>query len=480
MIEDFADRRPQRRQRLLGETGQASSGVGVTRSPGRFVRKRSKWLQPLFSNVVLLLAALIVVAAAAFVIVTTLQVIPEITSSNGLSHQRLSQPKLITPLVHPRIEAIFRSRINHTVSKGETLGTIFKLHGLPTQEASQIHEELKQLSKREGIPSSIALGQILSLIFSENGELHQLQSSVSKDVEFFLTRSEENKFVGRVNRLPKIKRERVVAGEIETSFATAANGAGLPYDAIDNLVDLFSDRIAFHRDFRKGDRFSLIYQDTVLEDGTSIGAGTILAAALEVDNESYVAVRYAGVDGVARYFDGKGEVLGNSFLRYPLKFTRISSTFSKSRFHPVLKRRRPHNGVDFAAPTGTPVRSVADGKVMFAGRKGGGGLTVKIRHTSRYSTAYLHLSKIAKGIRKGVRVTRGQRIGAVGMTGLATGPHLHYSFYDRGKYVDPLKIKLPKVERLKKGQKIDDLYLKRVLYTLDHYQQINLNDFYWQ
>ncbi|RIK99743.1 MAG: hypothetical protein DCC75_14300 [Proteobacteria bacterium] len=156
-----------------------------------------------------------------------------------------------------------------------------------------------------------------------------------------------------------------------------------------------------------------------------------------------VAIRHYGRDGAAHYYDEAGKALGNYFLRYPLKFTRISSAFTHARFHPILKTTRAHNGVDFAAPIGTPVRAVADGVISEAGYNGGSGLMVKIKHGSRYSTAYLHLSKIASGIRSGTRVSRGQVIGGVGMTGLATGPHLHFSLYDGGRYVDPLRSKLP-------------------------------------
>jgi len=150
-------------------------------------------------------------------------------------------------------------------------------------------------------------------------------------------------------------------------------------------------------------------------------------------------VRHVGRDGRARYFDEKGKTGGGGFLRYPLKFSRISSVFSDSRFHPVLQRWRPHNGVDFAAPIGTPVRSVGDGIITHAGYNGAGGLTVKIKHSDRYTTAYLHLSQVERGLRTGMRISRGDQIGRVGMSGRSTGPHLHFSLYDDGKYVDPFK-----------------------------------------
>jgi murein DD-endopeptidase MepM/ murein hydrolase activator NlpD len=148
-----------------------------------------------------------------------------------------------------------------------------------------------------------------------------------------------------------------------------------------------------------------------------------------------------------------------------VRFSRISSQFSKSRFHPVLKRRRAHNGVDFAAPIGTPVRSVADGVIVSAGYAGGSGNMVKIKHGARWQTAYLHLHRISKGIRKGLKVTRGQVIGSVGKTGLATGPHLHYSLYDRGRYVDPMKTQLPKMPG--KYDPIPESKLKKAILKLE-------------
>ena len=369
-------------------------------------------------------------------------------------------------------------RIFHKVKLGETWGSIFSSYGLSLDEASQVEQELKRLGAEKGIRQTIDTGQQLVFYFTPEGALSSIGSAIKKDTTLTISKKSDGSFSGVVTVLPKTSAERVIVGKIENSFSESARGAGAPFDAIDELVDLFSDQFSFHRDFRQGDRFSVIYQDTILEDGTSLGEGTILAAALEVNGKTYFAVRFVGSDGVERYFGQQGELLGNAFLRYPLRFSRISSYFSKSRFHPKLKVRRPHNGVDFAAPTGTPIRSVADGRVTFAGRKGGSGIMVKIKHSDRYSSAYAHLSKIAKGVKKGSKVTRGQVIGAVGMTGLATGPHLHYAFYDRGKYVDPLKIKLPRVQRLKEGQKIDRVYLKRVLYTLLHYQSIDLEEFY--
>jgi len=205
-------------------------------------------------------------------------------------------------------------------------------------------------------------------------------------------------------------------------------------------------------------------------DGGKSSSGVILAAALEVNGKQLVAVRFVGSDGKARYFSEKGQVVDDSFLRFPLKFSKITSYFTTARFHPVLKVRRPHNGIDFAAPIGTPVRAVGDGVIEYAGRKGGHGNIVEIRHSDRYLTGYSHLSMIETRLKRGARIGKGQILGAVGMTGLATGPHLHFSLYDRGKYVDPLKSDLPKSEENVIAKELSDSYFKRALFTLEHYQ----------
>ena len=261
-------------------------------------------------------------------------------------------------------------------------------------------------------------------------------------------------------------------GKIERSLSEAALALDVPYEVIDAYVDLFSGRVEFRRDLQPGDEFTIIYNEKRLESGDLIGPGDIQAASLMINGEIMAAVRHQGADGTWRYFDELGESLAKTFLRYPVSFSRISSVFSSSRFHPVLKKRRAHNGVDFAAPTGTPVRAVADGVVTLAGWAGGGGRTIKLTHGSRYATAYLHLSQINPKVKKGVRVKRGEIIGKVGASGLATGPHLHFSFYDRGTYVDPLSTKLPRMDE-GPGAKISKESLAAALLKLKqfHFQE---------
>lgn len=383
----------------------------------------------------------------------------------------------------PLTEAQATAVVMHTVRRGDTVGSIVQSIGLPPENGIKLHSAFNSVVKEEDASHPIQPGHVLRFSFAPDGRLEMLSTELSEGHELTLVPRDDGSFAAKLVRPPVRSSEQLAFGLIETSFAAAASKTGVSYEVIDDLVDLFSDRVEFHKDFRVGDRFTLIYRDQPrrrrrVKDNDDVSGSSILAAALEVGGQHLVAARYVGSDGKARYFDEKGKLLGNAFLRYPLKFSRISSYFSSARFHPVLKFSRPHNGVDFAAPVGTPVRTVADGTVEFAGRRGGSGIMVKIRHSTRYSTAYLHLSALGRGIKNGVRVRRGQVIGLVGMTGLATGPHLHFSFYDNDKYIDPLKIKLPTLDSLDGEKGMSPEYLKRVLFTLEHYQTVSLTKFY--
>jgi murein DD-endopeptidase MepM/ murein hydrolase activator NlpD len=207
------------------------------------------------------------------------------------------------------------------------------------------------------------------------------------------------------------------------------------------MVDLLAWRVDFNSDVRPGDHFRVLYQQRVAPDGRHLKPGRILAVEYTGRKSSAEAFLYKTDSGKVTYLNKEGKAVERAFLRYPLEFTRISSNFSYSRFHPILKRRRRHLGVDFAAPTGTPVRSVGAGTVKVSGWQGGLGRAVKIDHGGGLVTVYGHLRRINRGIQRGARVERGQTIGAVGMSGMATGPHLHFAVFDRGRYVNPLRLK---------------------------------------
>jgi murein DD-endopeptidase MepM/ murein hydrolase activator NlpD len=291
---------------------------------------------------------------------------------------------------------------------------------------------------------------------------------------------------------PEEEITKVLFGIVQGSFSNAAKQAGASQGLVDDLVDIFSERVQFGRDLKLGDRFTVIYRAPMsmktenkkkkslkpnAQKNSEASEPVVLAAAFNIGKKEFVAIRYVGSDGKARYFDDQARPLGQNFLRYPLKFTKISAAFSGARFHPILHRTRPHNGVDFAAPIGTAVRSISDGRVILAGYRGTSGNMVRIRHNDRFTTEYLHLNSIDPKLKRGTAVEKGQVIGTVGTTGLSTGPHLHFGLFDRGKYVNPMTVQLPDFGTLKKGLRISQTYLERVLFTLTHYQRVQVSPY---
>ncbi|MBU0764412.1 MAG: peptidoglycan DD-metalloendopeptidase family protein [Bacteroidetes bacterium] len=244
------------------------------------------------------------------------------------------------------------------------------------------------------------------------------------------------------------KIQRTVTGVIETSLWNAVAGCGSNRMLALRLEDIYAWSIDFFG-LQKGDRFRVIFEEQYV-DSLSVGIGRIFCACFTHADSSYYAIPFVQ-DSVESYYDIIGNSLRKAFLKAPLKFSRISSRFSNSRLHPVLKIRRPHHGVDYAAPVGTPVMAIGDGKVILAGWSGGAGRIVKIKHNSIYTTSYMHLSKFGKGVKAGAMVKQGDLIGYVGSSGLSTGPHLDFRIYKNGTPVDPLKVEAPPVEPVKPG-----------------------------
>jgi len=244
---------------------------------------------------------------------------------------------------------------------------------------------------------------------------------------------------------PRLTSSRIVSleGVIKGSLFISAARVGLDDRTVMQLVNIFSWDIDFARDIRNGDLFRVLVEENFDRSGVLLGR-QILAAEFINQGESYRAIRFTLKSGESNYFSPDGNNLRKTYLRSPVKFTRISSRFSTRRKHPILGYTRAHKGVDYAAPTGTPVHAVGDGRVVYKGWRGGYGRYIRIRHAdSIHSTVYAHMRRYARGIRRGSRVKQGQIIGYVGMSGLATGPHLHFEFHLRGRAVNPLAIKAP-------------------------------------
>ena len=236
-----------------------------------------------------------------------------------------------------------------------------------------------------------------------------------------------------------------ISGVINSSLYESLLEKGGSPALVVELSKVYAWTIDFFR-IQPGDYFKLVYEERFINDTVSVGIGRILAADFNHNGRSFYSFYYDNDSTYRDYFDEKGRSLRKAFLKAPLDFFRISSRFNRSRFHPVLKRVKPHLGTDYAAPHGTPIMSTADGEVIAAAYTRGNGNYVKVRHNSTYTTQYLHMSKFAKGIKKGSRVRQGDVIGYIGSTGLATGPHVCYRFWVNGQQVDPLRQDLPEAE----------------------------------
>lgn len=248
------------------------------------------------------------------------------------------------------------------------------------------------------------------------------------------------RWLARLTTVPYTAQQRLASGTIRNTLFGATDESGIPDAVALQLAEIFSTDIDFHRELRKGDTFSVVYE-TLMADEQPVpwneGAGRVVAAEFINGGRAFHAVWFRSGDGRGSYYDVDGQTKRRAFLASPMEFSRVTSGFAM-RFHPLLQNWRAHLGVDYGAPTGTPVRSVGDGVVSFAGRQNGYGNVVQVQHGGERTTLYAHLSRI--DVKKGQRIEQGQRLGAVGSTGWATGPHLHFEFRVRGQHQDPLRV----------------------------------------
>jgi murein DD-endopeptidase MepM/ murein hydrolase activator NlpD len=336
-----------------------------------------------------------------------------------------------------------------TVEAGDSLARIFSKQGIPPR---QLHDVIATGDVAKNL-TRIHPGQKLRIRTSDEEGLLELVYEIDALTKLRVTRSESGYHPQLIERLPE-RRARRASAEIQNSLFLAAQRANLPDNITMELAGIFGWDIDFALDIRRGDKFSVLYEDLYL-DGERIGTGDLLAAEFVNDDKVYQAVRYTDKQGRTDYYSPDGRSMRKTFLRTPVEFSRISSRFSLGRKHPILNRIRAHKGVDYAAPRGTPVRATGAGKIVLRGKKGGYGKTVVIQHGGRYSTLYAHLNSYARNLKSGNRVQQGQIVGYVGSTGLATGPHLHYEFLVNGVHRNPLTVKLPDAAPLPKQYRED-------------------------
>src|SRR5512135_1682228 len=338
---------------------------------------------------------------------------------------------------------------NERIQRGDTIAELLRRLNVDDQAAS---DYLRKSASAEGL-RRLAVGKEVQAETDANGALLALRY-MGNDANQVVIEKSGNSFKTRILPAQVEKRIQIRSGEIKTSLFAATDEVGLPDPAANQLSDIFGGDVDFHRDLRKGDRFTVIYEMTYI-NGEPARTGRILSAEFINHGHPFRAAYFQTGENTGDYYSPDGKSMRKAFLRSPLEFSRISSGFSKSRFHPVLNKWRSHKGVDYAAPIGTKVKVTSDGVVAFVGRQGGYGNVVMVNHQGHFTTVYGHLSRFASGLRKGQRVTQGQVIAYVGMTGLATGPHLHYEFKVDGVQRDPLKVALPDGKPISAAQKSD-------------------------
>jgi murein DD-endopeptidase MepM/ murein hydrolase activator NlpD len=359
------------------------------------------------------------------------------------------------PVVEPQPAAPVQERavagkwLEEKVGKGDSLARIFsRLELSPTLLHNITHsgEEAKNLAR-------IMPGQLMRVQLDDQDNFLQLVH-VRSPIESLKITPDGDSYKAEIVTKKLEKRVANLSGTITNSLYESAQEAGLSDDLIMDLAFIFGWDIDFALEIRSGDQFTLIFEEEYLE-GEKYRNGPILAAEFVNRGKRFRAVRYVDENGKSDYFSPDGRNMRKAFLRAPVDFRRISSRFSKSRWHPVLGKKRPHRGVDYAAAIGTPIKASGDGKVIHVGRKGGYGKTIIIQHSSRYTTLYGHLNGYRRGIKRGARVRQGDIIGYVGKTGLSTGPHLHYEFRVNGVHRNPLTVKLPDATPIAKKYRAD-------------------------
>lgn len=385
------------------------------------------------------------VVAAIFV---TLLFIPSETAEAKRTSLPLNLAITTKPEAAPELQPVKEQPWTEVkVRSGDNLSKIFmraNLTGADVHEIVSSSAQAKQLTR-------IYPGQIMAFQLTAEGKLQALKHTLDPLNTTLYERDNEAFTVSKLVREPEVRQVWKTA-TINSSLYKAAHSIDIDQNLIMEMANIFGGVVDFVYDVRAGDTFSLLYEERYI-DGKKLGNGAILAAQFNNRGSNYNAFRYAYENGDVGYYNEHGVSMRKAFLRAPLDFTRISSSFNPNRLHPIFKTKRPHRGIDYAAARGTPVYAAGDGRVTRAGYSKANGNYVVISHGGQYTTKYLHLHK--RNVKKGQRVKQQQIIGSVGSTGYATGPHLHYEFLVNGVHRNPRTVlrKLPKAESIAKADR---------------------------
>lgn len=321
---------------------------------------------------------------------------------------------------------------------GDTLATIFQQLGI----SQKTLVEVLQNNPHKNSIVNLKPGQKLQFSI-QNNQLEKMIMPFTPTQSINISKT-ENGYKTQLSARDVSSHNHYVTATVKGSLYATAKRMKISYKLIQQMADIFNWEIDFSRDVRDGDQFTVVYKAFFLEN-KQVGTGEIIAVTYTTQRgKTYQAIRHTNEKGESGYFNENGESLNKAFSRYPLKYSHISSMFNLNRMHPVLKKRRPHKGVDLAASLGTPIKSVGDGRITFIGRNSGYGNMVKIKHNKSYSTLYAHMLRFKKGLSKGSRVRRGDVIGYVGQTGLATGPHCHFELHKNKRPTNPSTAELPR------------------------------------
>ncbi len=339
--------------------------------------------------------------------------------------------------------------VSRRVAPGQTLDRVLRAVGVSERDAvAAVQAVRSQYDLRK-----LKAGQevLLTVAPDHEGSMSLRLSSLRFAVDFpnrvVVDRSKDGTFSASLQLRAVERASGGGSGIIRSSLFADGSAAGVPRSILATMLKVFAWDIDFQRDFRGGERFAALYSEYVDDAGDTVRGGTLIAAALVLHGKTRVLFRHKSADGHVDYYDSSGRSARKALLRTPVDGARLSSGFGMRR-HPILGYSRMHKGVDFAAPTGTPIFAAGDGVVEYRGRRGGYGNYIRIRHRSGYSTAYAHMSRYGRSIKKGTRVKQGQVIGYVGTTGRSTGPHLHFEILLNGKHINPKKVKVMPGPRL--------------------------------
>lgn len=338
----------------------------------------------------------------------------------------------------PPVPEASKKVIESSIRSGDTISSLLGGY-FSERELMAIAER----SRRVFPPSNIRAGQTYKLCVN-GGEFECFEYDIDREERLIIRKDGEGFAVSRIPIAYTVK-EEIVRGTISSSLFEAVSQSGETDALAVMLTDIFAYDIDFIRDLRAGDSFQALVEKRFRE-GEPAGYGRILAATFTTQGETFTAFLFKDGNRPAGYYDAEGVALRKVFLKAPLDFSRVSSGFTMKRFHPITKTWRAHPAIDYAAPTGTPIKAVGDGSILKIGRTSGNGNFIKLRHTNSYETIYLHMSRFAKGMTKGKKVRQGQVIGYVGSTGLASGPHLCFRMYKNGSPINPTKVKAGSTE----------------------------------